>query len=335
MLYNRPKLIVITPVRNEAWVLEAFLTHCSSWADYIIIADHHSTDGSREIASQFPKVKIIDNPCQEWVEYRCRARLLEEASNIKGDKIFFALDADEFLSEGFEQTKGWKQIIDSKPNEIFFFSWLNLYGDYYHADVIDTHSEWVAHYSEDVGIVEEYLKLEKQAVHCSRIPCLEATRCKYTHIDDIYFVHLANINKRKVRNKLDFYQVVNLDKNPNKANPINLYRSYYQQLHYTAPLLDFPVKLSTMNGEQKLNSLVHDSENGQHYIDEMVQIFHREGFDKFKSLCIWDNPDLQAVGINHTPPFLYRLLHWYLKTTREYDKRLLVRLVDKLLKQFV
>lgn len=332
---TRPKLIVVTPVRNEAWVLEAFLTHCSSWADHIIIADHHSTDDSREIALRFPKVKLIDNPCQEWVEYKCRARLLEEASRIDGDKIIFALDADEFLSEGFEQTNGWKQIIDSKPNEIFFFSWLNIYGDYYHADVIDTHSEWVAHYSEDVGIVEEYLKLEKQAVHCSRIPCLEATRCKYTHIDDIYFVHLANINKRKVRNKLDFYQVVNLDKNPNKANPINLYRSYYQQLHHVAPKLDSPIRLCTLNRMQTLNELVHYSDNGQHYIDEMVQIFRREGFDKFKSLCIWDNPDLQAVGINHTPPFLYRLLHWYLKTTREYDKRLLVRLVDKLLKQIV
>ena len=61
----KPQLIVITPVRNEAWVLEAFLTHCSSWADHIIIADQHSTDGSREIAQQFPKVTLIDNPTDE------------------------------------------------------------------------------------------------------------------------------------------------------------------------------------------------------------------------------------------------------------------------------
>lgn len=331
----RPQIIIITPVRNEAWVLEAFLTHCTSWADHIIIADHHSTDGSREIASQFPKVKLIDNPCQEWVEYQCRARLLEEASHIDGDKIIFALDADEFLSEGFEKTNGWKKMLNSKPNEIFFFSWLNLYGDYRHADVIEVHSEWAAHYSEDVDLVKEYLKREKQAVHCSRIPCLEATRCKYTHIEDIYFVHLANINSRKVRNKLDFYQVVNVDKNQNKANPINLYRSYYIQSHHNAPFLASPIKLCTLNGEKNLNDLVQDSDAGQHYIDEMIQIFHREGYKKFKSLCIWDNPDLRAAGVNYTPPTACQLLHFYLKTTQHHYRKFPVRIIDKLLKLFV
>ena len=49
---NRPTMIVITPVRNEAWVLDAFLTCTSSWADYIILADQHSDDGTREIAAK-------------------------------------------------------------------------------------------------------------------------------------------------------------------------------------------------------------------------------------------------------------------------------------------
>ena len=335
MSYNRPKLIVITPVRNEAWVLKAFLTHCSSWADHIIIADHYSTDGSREIASHFPKVTLIDNPCREWVEYRCRARLLEEVSHIAGDKIIFALDADEFLSEGFEHTKGWQKIIESEPNEIFYFNWLNIYGNYNHADIIDIRSEWVAHYSGDIDIVDEYLKQEKQAVHCSRVPCLEATRCKYTYINDIYFTHLANINSRRVRNKLDFYQVVNMDKNPNKANPINLYRSYYQQLHHTAPHLNSPIKICTMNGSQTLNTLVQNSDNGQHYIDEMIRIFQREGYEKFMPLCIWDNPDLLAAGINCLPPLPLHILHWYLKSTQKKYQSLPIRIIDKLLKYVV
>ena len=47
---STPLMIVMTPVRNEAWVLPAFLESTSRWADYIIIADQMSTDGSREIA---------------------------------------------------------------------------------------------------------------------------------------------------------------------------------------------------------------------------------------------------------------------------------------------
>ena len=62
---ERPTIIVITPVRNEAWVLRAFLEATSLWADYIIIADQMSTDGSREIAKKYPKVVLIDNDNKE------------------------------------------------------------------------------------------------------------------------------------------------------------------------------------------------------------------------------------------------------------------------------
>ena len=73
---ERPAIVVVTPVRNEAWVLDAFLTCTSSWADYIILADQHSDDGTREIAQKYEKVILIDNPTQEWSENICRTRLL-------------------------------------------------------------------------------------------------------------------------------------------------------------------------------------------------------------------------------------------------------------------
>ena len=44
---STPLMIVMTPVRNEAWVLPAFLESTSRWADYIIIADQMSTIGVR------------------------------------------------------------------------------------------------------------------------------------------------------------------------------------------------------------------------------------------------------------------------------------------------
>ena len=56
---NKPLQIVMTPVRNEAWILPAFLRATSLWADYIIIADQMSTDGSRELYQQFDKVIVI------------------------------------------------------------------------------------------------------------------------------------------------------------------------------------------------------------------------------------------------------------------------------------
>ena len=61
----------MTPVKNEAWILPLFLQSASIWADYIIIADQSSTDGSREIASRFPKVVLIENDSADLdEEYR-------------------------------------------------------------------------------------------------------------------------------------------------------------------------------------------------------------------------------------------------------------------------
>ena len=327
---NSPKIVVTTPVRNEAWVLDAFLTCTSSWADHIIVADHHSTDGSREIALKYPKVTLIDNPTDEWYENECRAKLLEEACKILGDKIIFALDADEFLSEGFVETKGWERIMNSRPNTIFCFRWRSVYDDMYHICDEFGYMEWAAHYGESIDVVAEYRKREHHAVHASRVPCLEESRAQYVMIDDIRFVHLAKLNKVRTQNKLDFYQVTWADKNPMKAKPVSFYRTYSRYYPEGVILLQQPVKLTCKGNDTDYSSLVKTADYGKHYIDEMIQIFEREGYDKFLKLNIWNNPYLLERGINPRRPLRVRLIHWYLNHTN--GELFSIRLVDYLLK---
>ena len=50
---NAPIHIVMTPTRNEVWVLRAFMEATTRWADYIIICDQMSTDGTREIVQAY------------------------------------------------------------------------------------------------------------------------------------------------------------------------------------------------------------------------------------------------------------------------------------------
>ena len=329
-----PTIIVITPVRNEAWVLDAFLTCASSWADYIILADHHSDDNTREIARRYEKVILIDNPTFEWYESECRTRLLEEACRIPGDKVIFALDADEFLSEGFEKTESWSRIVNAKGNEIFCFNWLNLYDDFNTVEYTNMHFEWAAHFDDAVDVVEEYKKRESHAVHCARVPCLETERCEYVNVDDFWVVHLAKLNHEKNRQKTDFYQVTWVDKNKEKANPINMYRGYSKYYPDCLCYIDTPVKLCRMNAEKDYSYMVQTSDYGKHYIDEMVRVFEREGTGKFAKLCIWDNPYLKAAGITPPQSLRYRLLHWYLRKTQEVSDKKMVKLVDKALKLF-
>lgn len=326
-------IVVITPVRNESWVLDAFLTCTSSWADYIILADHHSDDDTRAIARKYSKVILIDNPTFEWHESECRRRLLEEACKIPGDKVIFALDADEFLSEGFEKTKSWHKIVHSKGNEIFCFNWLNLFDDFNTAEFTSMHYEWAAHYDDTVDVVGEYARRETRSVHCARVPCLEENQCRYVMVDDFWVVHLAKLNHRKTRQKNDFYQVTWVDKNKDRASAISMYRDYAKYYPESVIHLDTSVKLCCINDDKDYSSLVRTSDDGKHFVDEMIRVFQREGTSKFAKLCIWDNPSLKAAGFNPKLPLRYKLMHWYLRKTQRYSERKVVVFIDKVLKQ--
>ncbi len=326
------KNIVITPVRNEAWVLDAFLTCTSSWADHIIIADQHSTDGSREIAMRFPKVILIDNPDTEMHQARVRKMLFEVVDKIEGDKIVWAMDADEFLSVGFEKTNGWKTIMNSEPNSIFCFRWQNLEDDFLHESISsDNYSEWACHLSIDKKLADLYSTKENRAIHEARIPCInDAT---YTNIEDIKFVHLARLNRCRTKNKYAFYQVSTLDKLNRRISAVSLYRTYHNSPKTTE--LNEEVKLTSMGSDKPYNHLVKLSDHGFYYIEEILAIFMREGIEKFLKLDIWDNPYLKDAGIIHPKPLRYKILHWYLRKTRNNSDNLLVRYIDRVLKIFV
>ena len=47
----------MTPTRKEAWVIRAFIESTTRWADYVIICDQFSTDGTREIVNEFASRK--------------------------------------------------------------------------------------------------------------------------------------------------------------------------------------------------------------------------------------------------------------------------------------
>lgn len=329
----RPTIIVITPVRNEAWVLDAFLTCTSSWADNIILADQHSTDGSREIAAKYEKVILVDNDSPEMNQAAARLLLFKEVDKIEGDKIVFALDADEFLSEGFEMTEGWTRILNSQPNELFYFKWLNLYGDYCHAlPEIGVGMEWACHFESSMNIADAYWRCEQRAVHEMRVPCLATNEASYVEISDIKFVHLANLNLVRQRNKFDFYQVHTLADLKEEKSTVSMYRSYNSPTPKTRKLEQEVTLKGSFCGEDA-RKLVKIGDIGQYYIDEMCSIFQRDGVWNYLKLDIWDNPYLKAAGITPKLPLKYKLLHWYLRKTQETSGKNIIRLLDGVLKR--
>ena len=244
------------------------------------------------------------------------------------------MDADEFLNEGFEKTEGWNRILNSKPNEIFCFKWLNLYGDYSHALPESSFMEWACHFEPLMSIAEEYDQCERRAVHEMRVPCISSERARYIEISDIKFVHLASLNQVRQSNKFAFYQVHTVANLEEKKSVVSLYRFYNPHLPEIRFLEKEELLRDDFSGED-VRRLVKTDDIGQYYIDEMLSIFKREGIEKFYKLDIWDNPYLKVAGINPRIPWKYRVLHAYLRKTSEISDKRVVKFVDKLLKFMV
>ena len=65
---NSPKVICLTPVRNESWIIKPFLAASKMWADHVIVADQGSTDGTLELVQSTRDVETIINAAKTYDE---------------------------------------------------------------------------------------------------------------------------------------------------------------------------------------------------------------------------------------------------------------------------
>ena len=328
---NRPLIIVMTPVRNEAWVLRAFLEATSLWADYIIIADQMSTDGSREIAKEYSKVILIDNNRKEMHQAATRRLLFEEAKKIEGDKILFALDADEFLAGDFVNLPAWKTIMESKPNDAFCWRWLNLSADDHFKCAVGPYYFWAVHASDDLwnGIFPD------NYIHEWRLPWPpQAVEDNKYELDNLFSIHLAWVNPARQSNKERFYQVSTVAKEPKKSK-VGIFRQY----HYmeVINLVDLPESSFKFYEDRGLDIWRHVDfdDDGDYYTTEVLRYFERDGVDKYALLDIWNDGWISKNGIVDPRTFWQKWVHKYLNCTCAKMNAWYVQAIDKLLKFFV
>ncbi len=321
-----PLLIVLTPVFNEAWILPAFLKATSLWADYIIIADQMSTDGSRDIYPQYDKVIVADNPRKEMHQAATRRLLFEEAKKIEGDKILFTLDADEFLSGDFMHTKGWQTIMNSEPGDVFEFRWMNLSADSSRYSTWQ-HYYWAAHIDEDLLNGQ----FPDNFIHEWRLPWPEHVNHEYK-IDDICFVHFARVNVLRQRNKERFYQI-------SQSAPMGKYSGvrFYRQYHPIIAERFYEVPMDTYayyetNGID-IMTLLNLQDEGKHYTDAVLRKIEERGIECFKKLDVWEHGFLKNNNLQDPRTWWDKMMHTYLRATNKYQKTFLIRAIDKILKK--
>ena len=328
---ERPLLVVVSIVRNEAWVLDAFLSAASLWADMIVIADQMSTDGSREIYKRYPKVHVIDNDRPNMHQAASRRLVLDETRRLLNgntNAVLFALDADEFLEGEFTKREEWKKILNSKPNDCFEWRWMNLLpGDAKHyTPTIPEY--WAVHVSDQLWDGE----FPDNSIHEWRLP-FPAPYDNEIVLENIHFIHFGRYNIKRQENKERFYQISSLE-DKKRFNVINIYRQYHYLKRWKGREIPTDAYKYYQDNGFDIPSMIDMSDEGAYYTQEIKKYFAKHGFAQYAMLEIWDEDwckrnDIVAPKRN----VIQKMVMWYLRKSRPYSRKFLVHAIDYILKK--
>ena len=330
---NKPIQIVMTPTRNEAWCLQAFLEATSQWADYLIIADQMSTDRTRDIIDDYAKrnaqagiceIILIDNKNPDFNEAERQSMLVAKAREVAAgrDTLLWGLDADEILAANFRQTEDWNHIMNSKPGDVFWFKWAEICPnkqEYWLSPSI--YFPWLFH---DDG--KEPHGNYVRNMHSMRIPYPIEEKQMY-YVDDFRVLHLAYLNIHRVESKRRFYQFV--DWEMNHRSPITLSRSYTQT---ERTKLVKPITNDMLYKDFDCFGLV-DTEVTKCYMDEyIVDRLNRHKSKQTRKLDIWNEHFCETYNLADPRTIVDKMIHSWLHSTNIHKNNYWVRTIDMVLK---
>lgn len=323
---ERPLLICLSATRNYGWVTRAFCQANSQWADYIIIVDQMSTDGTREICAEYEKVILLDDHDLSYSESRRSIMALNRAREIKGDKILIYLAIDEVLPANWMNTQDGQRILMSKPTEMFMLDWANLLSDNKHCKMVIQNDMYRIFH--DDGLTPYDNQNKDMHTHC--LPYHKGG--KEYKISDFPILHFGIYNTKFQYVKLRYYQMVDYDKNHRSAVTLSRYYNRPEDGDFWKGNDD--IKPEWLWNDFNLFSLV-DLDTPPLLVTECKKIIQEHGITRYAKLDMWDNTMLTYLQISDPRSWWIKILHRYLHKTEKYCKRFIIRAIDKILKQFV
>lgn len=317
----KPTIICLTPIRNEAWILDNFLKSASLWADLIIIADQMSTDGSREIALKYPKVKLIDNNSAAFNEPERQKLLINEARKIEGQRLIITLDADEMFSPEIFHSAEWENVLNAAPGTIIKFQWANLLPGF--------KKMWYGYYFPWGYMDDGTAHNETNKIHSGRIPLPEGH--PEIEIRDFKVMHFQYTNWERMESKHRWYQCYEKITFPEKS-AVEIYRQYHHMLAIPKEsIISVPQEWIDEYKKLQIDISMNYPDFFDWFEEQIVNMIERYGAAPFKKLRIWDiNWVEKAKQYEKEHPEKYKdprslkdkfIQYWLLKTQNKLDKR--------------
>jgi glycosyltransferase involved in cell wall biosynthesis len=274
-----PAIVVLAPVRNEAWILERFLSVTSAFADVILVADQSSTDGSREICARYPKAQLIANPERGYDEGSRRRMMVEEArARVAEPRILLALDADEILAADALDRVGWHSMLSAPPGTVLAFELVDLYLG---TDRCMRHDPF-----RPFGYVDDGAPFHGRVIHGARVPV--PTGAPTLRLNDIKLLHYAAAAPARFASKLRWYSC--LENVLGTCQPALKRRlRYLNHLDYTWRGRLEPVRLEWFHGWESRGIDMHTVPQEPYcwHDVEVLRWFARHGERRFWLDDIW------------------------------------------------
>ena len=322
-------VICVTPVRNEAWVLERFLEAASVWADRIVIADQGSEDGSREIAGRYAKVTLVDNPNPAYDEAGRQRLLIDEARTTPGRRLVVALDADEALSSNAWLHGEWEDLRHAPEGTVGRFEWVNL--------LPGLRRCWVPGHRIPFAFLDDGSSHVGEPIHSIRIPVRPTGPIK--ELEHIKVLHFQHVDWLRMKSKQRWYQCWEALHHPTKR-PLQIYRQYHRMDAFPSAEVRL-VEPGWIDGidEAWPAGREETAPRAFHWDREVVDWLIEHGSGPFRRLDIWD-VDWRAVAVHFgrdgsaaglrdpRSPSERAVLRW-LRRTQPHAERRRTRLVQR------
>jgi hypothetical protein len=330
----KTKIICLTPIKNEAWILDRFLTAASLWADHIIIADQMSTDGSRVIAKKYPKVILIDNPSDTFNEPERQKMLIHEARKIQGPRLLITLDADEMFTPNILTSLEWKNVLNAEPGTIFKFQWANF--------CPDLKNMWFGLYFPWGYMDDGQEHSDNNKIHTFRIPL--PIDNPIVKINEIKVIHLQYTNWERMQSKHRWYQCYEKIHCPEKS-AVDIFRMYHHM--YAIPpnqIIPIPAEWIQEHNKRGIDITIVHRETKLWWDELVLNYIEQNGAAFFKKINIWDTnwkEKAKLWGRQNMNPFsdprniMDKLIQlWLIKTQNKYPRRVFKFIDNKIIRTF-
>jgi glycosyltransferase involved in cell wall biosynthesis len=288
----QPEIVCMTPVRNEAWIIESYLRAASLWADRIVIADHGSTDATVEIAQRFDNVHVFHYG-GEFDETARRGALFTEARRLAGGRpqVFMVVDADEALSSDMLAGPDWETIRAAAPGSVIHFDLANLAPGGKRA--------WIPPGPFPFGYVDDGVEYTGAAIHTPRVPTPEGAPSVV--LEEGVMLHRQYLDWARMKAKQCWYQCWEIVNDPSRS-PLEVFRQYH---HMDAVpdecFLDVPDRWLDAYRDAGIDLTTVESPELTHWDEAVLELFREHGADRFRRLNVWDvdwSERARALGLD-------------------------------------